>query len=233
MPPVQFRRNVDKQSSCRQLLFEADACEEDTGSRELQHSMLTLSARQRESIEKERRILGAARELLLELGGTAFKNLIRYRDGGTMVLRAPAELVQNAAVSSVVSLVPVADSNPGKVVVPGDIVLIAVRVPGDGHRVYTVMAVVESLQHQFGIPCLTLRRLNGKQIEPGDSGGGVWSEGRLVANLWYRIKHRVRSAGADGELAETMRLADVSVAAVPPALQNATGSTVRGGESAE
>jgi hypothetical protein len=29
--------------------------------------------------------------------------------------------------------------------------------------------------------------LNGQAIEPGDSGGGVWLDGRFVGNLWTTV----------------------------------------------
>ena len=165
---------------------------------------------------------GRDSEMLLELNAEAFKSTIYYRDGGTMVLMAPQELMPektDRTDSSRVATVPVSGLDGAEKVEQGNIVLVAVRQPGGGQRVEILEAVVESLDPQFGLPSLTLRRLNGKSIEPGDSGGGVWLDGQLVASLWYRIKDRVLFTDSTGASTETLRLTDLSVAATPPAHQ--------------
>jgi hypothetical protein len=181
------------------------------------------------------RFWGRNSEMLLKLNTEAFKSLIHYRDGGTMVLMAPQELIPDErgnADSSLVYTVPPPSLDGVQKVEQGDIVLVAVRQPGEGQRVEILEAVVESLDPQFGIPSLTLRRLNGKSIEPGDSGGGVWLDGQLVASLWYRIKDRVRFTDSTGATTETLRLTDLSVAATPPA-HEAAEPEHRGGRSGE
>ncbi len=38
---------------------------------------------------------------------------------------------------------------------------------------------------------IEMRSLDGSSIEPGDSGGGIWIEGRLVGNLWSTVREDV------------------------------------------
>jgi hypothetical protein len=158
--------------------------------------------------------------LLLELDGAAYKELIRYRDGGTTVLSVPEGLIADQLPTlnnpaAMPAIVPAALADEADVQV-GDKVLAVVRDPKAPHRVEILEAVVESVEDQQGLPSLTLRRENGKPIEPGDSGGGVWYNGRLVGNMWYRVKHRVVSANEDGTTSESLRLTDLSVAASHP-----------------
>ncbi len=102
-------------------------------------------------------------EMLLEADGAAFREMIIHRDGGTMVLKVPEGAISEER--------PIHDSQTilgdrGDVQI-GDRVLVAVRHPDDFHQVEIQEAVVESVEDQFGLPCLTLRRMNGKVIEPG------------------------------------------------------------------
>jgi hypothetical protein len=48
--------------------------------------------------------------------------------------------------------------------------------------------MVESVGEDAGKPILILSSSNGQQIIKGDSGGGVWVNGRLVGNLWKVVK---------------------------------------------
>ena len=151
-------------------------------------------------------------ELLLELDGAAYREMIIYRDGGTMVLRVPDGVINDSHPST---KNPIALDDRAAVQV-GDKVLVVVRRPDTSHQVEIQEAVVESVEDQYGLPSLTMRRLNGKPIEPGDSGGGVWMDGQLVGNLWYRVKHRVVSKDDQGVAVESLRLTDLAVAACPP-----------------
>ncbi len=159
-------------------------------------------------------------ELLLELDGAEYKELIRHRDGGTTVLSVPEGLIDGDLPTlnnpaALPAIVPAALADQADLQV-GDKVLAVVRHPEAPHRVEILEAVVESLEDQQGLPSLMLRRENGKPIEPGDSGGGVWYDGRLVGNMWYRVKHRVVSADEDGTASESLRLTDLAVAASYP-----------------
>lgn len=48
-------------------------------------------------------------------------------------------------------------------------------------------AEVLAIESHNNIPLLSLRSLHGQTIEPGDSGGGVWLDGRFVGNLWMTV----------------------------------------------
>ena len=65
-------------------------------------------------------------------------------------------------------------------------------------------------------PVYTLRNLNGQSLQPGDSGGGVWHNGTLVANIWtVTTKYSVvDAAGTVDPASET--LTDRSNAAIFP-----------------
>ena len=117
---------------------------------------------------------------LLEMTGDAFSQLVLFRDGGTLIMRAPqaltAQLPNAAAVGHVASLM------------PGDIVYVAHRQANQDDTVVVMAAEVLAIEFRNSIPLLSLRSLNGQTIEPGDSGGGVWLDGRFVGNLWLTVR---------------------------------------------
>lgn len=150
-------------------------------------------------------IRDAAGHLLLTLDGLTFRDLIAYRDGGTMVLRTPAILE---------GLLPAGLAEPAA---KGDAVWFARRDPRSGRKaVEVVAAAVTSLEGAAQPATVRLRNLDGSAIVPGDSGGGVWADGRLVGNLWAAALTKERtfwSAWFGGEQAET---SDRSIAALHP-----------------
>lgn len=159
-------------------------------------------------------------ELLLELSAEGFRDLIQYRDGGTLILSTPEGLIPDQLPTlnnpaALPAIVPAA-LEESKVLEIGDSVRVVVRQPESPHRVEIVDAVVETVETEYGLPSLTLRRLNGKEIEPGDSGGGIWLNGKLVGNLWYRVKNRVQSTDENGSVTESLRLTDLAIAATYP-----------------
>jgi len=117
---------------------------------------------------------------LLEMTGDAFSQLVLFRDGGTLIMRAPqaltAQLPNAAAVGHVASLM------------PGDIVYVAHRQANQNDTVVVMAAEVLAIEFRNNMPLLSLRSLNGQAIEPGDSGGGVWLDGRYVGNLWMTVR---------------------------------------------
>jgi len=48
-------------------------------------------------------------------------------------------------------------------------------------------AEVESIGEYKGLPIFVLRSLDGLPIVSGDSGGGIWQDGRLVGNMWATV----------------------------------------------
>jgi hypothetical protein len=112
-------------------------------------------------------------ELLLTLDARAFRALIAYRDGGTMVLRAPAGLP---------GLLPAAFGRPAG---EEDTVWFARRSATSGRTtVEVVAATVTELEDAARPARMRLRTVDGSAIVPGDSGGGAWANGKLVGNLW-------------------------------------------------
>ena len=152
----------------------------------------------------------ATGELLLEVELIDFKNLIRYRDGGTMVIEAPEDLLF-PGVGDLSWLPALGLTNPdnSEDLSPGSIVLVAQRQRGDSVGVSVVRAEIERSDQRLGRPVYRLRSLSGQPIVGGDSGGSVWHEGELVANVWTTIMMENISTGA-------LRPTDVSVVAIFP-----------------
>jgi len=141
----------------------------------------------------------AAGDLLLELDGEAFKDMIQYRDGGTLILGAAEE---NGASDYIAALLWTAQTRYNQVLTPasfgttenmqeGQIVTVA-RQGRDDQEVELIQATVESIITRWGAQVFKLRSLSGKTIIPGDSGGGIWLNGLLVGNMWktnytYRV----------------------------------------------
>jgi hypothetical protein len=181
----------------------------------------------------------ADNQVLLELDGPAFLALIRYRDGGTMVLAAPEILVIRRP--SLPRLQPVV-AGDGATVQPGDIVTVAYRLPADARQsVSTFEALVLSLQIKEGQPVWRLQSTHGEQVISGDSGGGIWKDGRLVGNLWASVIDTVFSsatpAGEDvltdrsvGAVLKANDLLD-SVPAEDPATHQSARSSPDGGNA--
>jgi hypothetical protein len=112
-------------------------------------------------------------KLLLTLDRQSFQTLIVYRDGGTMVLRAPLALN---------SLVPAMLGTTAGV---GDTVWVARRDPDFGRMAVEVIpATVIMLENGASPSRMRLRNIDGGAVIPGDSGGGVWVNGMLAGNLW-------------------------------------------------
>lgn len=116
-------------------------------------------------------------DLLLQLSGEQFMQLICYRDGGTMVLRAPDALTGH------LTAVPLGDSrSTGR----SDIVYLAHREPYEGQINVAAMLVQKETTYS-GQPVFRLTSLNGEVVVEGNSGGGVLCNGKLIGNMWGTI----------------------------------------------
>jgi hypothetical protein len=113
--------------------------------------------------------------LLAELSGAEFLGLIRSRDGGTLVLNAPAALLASGLVPAALG-----DSDTAGW---GDLVAVVYRQPGTGELSVKQMAVTSVEDYQTR-PSYALQSAEGTVVVPGNSGGGVWQDGRLVGNMW-------------------------------------------------
>ena len=110
--------------------------------------------------------------------GSEFISRICYQDAGSLILRSPLEGVEQAQ--------PVIAGDPLQVQA-GDVVLVAQREGPERKEATLVEAEVESVTTFQGVPVFRLKGLEGRPVQGGDSGGGVWYEGRLVGNLWNTI----------------------------------------------
>jgi hypothetical protein len=119
-------------------------------------------------------------ERLLKIDGVAFQRAILYRDGGTLVMRAPLALVNKLAAVEAVSA--------GQDVNLGDSLYVVRHRPGVDMEVEILETQVTAVEDDGQYVVMTLLSLNGQSIEPGDSGGGIWSEDALVGNMWMTVR---------------------------------------------
>ena len=147
----------------------------------------------------------ARQELVAQVRGDEFHQLILYRDGGTMILMAPERL--RGAVTAVSWNEPPAFS-------PGMVVTVVHRSQGAAGGVATMTATVEQIESIRGVPSLCMRSQNGHVIQPGDSGGGIWVEGNLAGNMWMALTVNVLPARGDGSEQEVRMEQNWSQAAV-------------------
>lgn len=125
-----------------------------------------------------------------------FKGHIRSRDGGMMVLTAPAILK---------SAVPVeAAALQASTLQTGDRGFVAQRA---GNRIVVSEASVIAQAEKQGRPVVRLQSLDGQAVVGGDSGGGVWVHGCFAAAMWTTVMMENRATGVQ-------RATDVSIAAV-------------------
>lgn len=127
----------------------------------------------------------AAGDLVTEVDGGIFRSWIRYQDAGTLLLSVPASLVAESSLQ-------VAPWDDPAVVAPGDTVLAAQQDPEDPGRVAFLQLQVVAMEAEGGLGAFTLRTTDGGAIVRGDSGGGVWYNGRLVGNHWKtEVRHQL------------------------------------------
>lgn len=107
--------------------------------------------------------------LLLEMDLYRFKQLILSRNDGAMVLTAPAAL-QNLAISAEKS----GTTDDGEI-------LLAHRQNG---QVFLSPVELKEAGLKEG---LDVWRLEGQTVVSGDSGGGVWQNGRMAATMWTTV----------------------------------------------
>ena len=178
--------------------------------------------------------LDADSSLLAEITGEEFRSLIRYHDQGSLLLSTPVEL--NPAY---LALLASRSGQPaahhivaGRLAEPqalqvGQIVSIAYRVGENRSQVGTKQAAVIELSDAEGLPAIRLQSLDGSVILPGDSGGGIWLDGRLVGNMW--MSERVSTQGIMTLISSqpSTKYLDTSIAAqLPDAVQTIVSEDV-------
>lgn len=147
----------------------------------------------------------ADNHMIMPMYGSEFKSLIVYQDPGTLVLHAPAGLAEALTPAS---LVCAADLQVGDIVQ-----LVVLDAPIWGKAAIHDAAVEETRAYK-GEPIFKLHRLDNQPIHPGDSGGGVWFAGKLVANNWV-VLATYTEEDASGNPADEV-LTDLSYAAILP-----------------
>jgi hypothetical protein len=122
--------------------------------------------------------------LLLELDGVAFQSDILYRDGGTLVMKAPAALLDE--------VVPVNQIGDSRQVSPGDIIYVVRQQPGSEATLGLLATQVTAMEDDGSHVVMKLQSTEGQTVIPGDSGGGVWLNGVLIGNMWMTIQEEWR-----------------------------------------
>jgi hypothetical protein len=135
----------------------------------LTHNHWSISAAQLNRVE----IRNGVGELLLVLPEATFYTLVRYQDGGTMVLDAPEGL-------AAVTPAGLGDSTD---VQAGNTVWMATYANDERNRIKIETAGVEEVE-AASVPGRFWLQGDKGAVIVGDSGGGVWVDGKLVGNLW-------------------------------------------------
>jgi hypothetical protein len=135
------------------------------------------------------------------------KRYILFQDAGTLVLQAPEELVGLLAPVSL---------GPEVQLQLGARVQVACRQQPSGDRLLVRQARVEEISIIQGVSVYKLHSLDGQALQPGDSGGGVWYAGELIANIWSVIAtYSVEDAFGTRD-STSKNFTDLSYAAVFP-----------------
>ncbi len=163
-------------------------------------------------------ISNASGHRLAEIQLLQFKKLIRYRDGGTMVLQVPKEIKKSDQIK--LSWL-ASDSLTNQPSVSGEPVLLVYRQRDGANRIAIMEATVEKLGAKQGKPIIRLQSGNGEAIIGGDSGGGVWLSGNLVGNMWTTVVKEDIGTGF-------RRQTETSIAALYPGTINSEGEQGQG-----
>jgi len=139
--------------------------------------------------------------LLVEISGAFFRNLLHYRDQGTLLLAAPPELAFLVGITG-----------NGRTLATGSQVFLTRYQPGTA-MVEVAAATVTAVTEREGIPAYLLQTADGTPVLPGDSGGGVWFEGQLAGNLWRNQETETVVVTGNSETAVSQTVTDRSVAA--------------------
>lgn len=104
----------------------------------------------------------------IELSLAAFRSLIRYQGNTVLILVAPPGLPNGL------------EPGDGDQILPGSTLHIVYRHYETGLLSVVAAEVVHWTDCAVGGPSFHLHNLNGEVVEHGNSGGGVWYQGRLV-----------------------------------------------------
>ena len=122
-------------------------------------------------------LANAQGDLLLTMNGPEFSALVSYRDGGTTIVNMPASIAGHFAP---------ANSNSAAAMERNDVLVIAYRNEDDS---VSVEATVVSEINEFdGKELVEMTSVDGEIVNKGNSGGGVFVNGQLVANMWATVQ---------------------------------------------
>jgi hypothetical protein len=115
--------------------------------------------------------------LLTVMARMSYLSLLRYSDAGTLLLAAPPEL----------DAMPAAELGDSATLIIGAGLFIVTRDKQDENFLTVIEAEVEQAGGRK-MPAQLLLRGPQTAVAPGDSGGGVWHDGRLVGNMWAIVE---------------------------------------------
>jgi len=141
--------------------------------------------------------------------GSEFKRWIVYQDPGTMVLLAPDFLTD--------SLIPAKVETQPKL---GDFVQLVHRGGPNRDKIEILSAVIEETNTYENTSVYILRSQGGQYLAPGDSGGGVWFNGNLIANNWAIIPNSSITNTSGNHNSTLDVTTDLSIAALSPVFHN-------------
>lgn len=145
-------------------------------------------------------------DMLAEIRGSAFRDLLLYKDQGTLLMAAPQELAPLFAQAVV--------RGDSRQIVNGSMVFMTRHQAGNS-LVEVVAAQVTDVMTESGPVTYDLLSLDGTPIVKGDSGGGVWSEGELVGNIWWTVIKADVVTDASGAAAFTEMIAETLASGEP------------------
>ena len=123
-----------------------------------------------DDLAAEVKIMDSKGGLLSQHTSTEFLGLVRHRDGTVMIVAAPPGLLGGVKAGT------------GNDVPVGSLVSLIHRDQASG-RLSVIAAQVQRHADYNGNTSLRLDNPGGEIIQPGNSGGGVWYEGKLVGNV--------------------------------------------------
>lgn len=117
----------------------------------------------------------AQNKLIKPMFASAFKELIVHQDPGTLVLQAIPELVERLKPAQI-------ETSP--TLKEGTVVQVAYRQLPNRVSLTVLDAKVVRTSTFEGEAIYEIRSTDGQGLQKGDSGGGVWHNGKLVGNTW-------------------------------------------------
>jgi hypothetical protein len=125
-------------------------------------------------------ILDTQGRMLLKLGIVELKALILYRDPGTMILAAPVGHPAGSTLDEQISMQ------------TGDVVTLVHQAADDPNRINLLQAKVVYSKNYKGQLVYKLAIADDGKIIPGDSGGGIWLDGKLMGNMWASYLNTIK-----------------------------------------